>query len=184
MDSRRRVNSTVRCLLFEMKVISIVAIVVSLLSCVSGTATPMQTRPNFTGTWKIDRALSDAPALKDLDDLTYVISYTAPQMHVVRVIKEKKQAERTSELVYYTDGRGENISFLFGHDKWKSKTTWVEGTLVSKFPTDSRNYKETWSVSVDGNTLTVVTEITGNSFNRDRVRFESYRKVFTRASST
>jgi len=162
----------------KMKLISIVVILISLLCCASEAGTATADQPNFTGTWKIERALSDAPALRDVDKLTYVISYTAPEMRVVRFIKEKKQAERTSELVYYTDGRGEKISFLFGHDKWRSKTTWVGNTLVSKFPTDSRNYKETWSMSADGKMLTVVTEITGNAFNRDRVRPESYHKVF------
>jgi hypothetical protein len=165
----------------ENEVILAIAILISLLAWASETRTAAQAQPNFTGTWKIDRALSDAPALKDLDDLTYVISYAAPEMRVRRLIKEKKQAESTSELVYYTDGRGENISFLFGHRTWKSKTSWVGNTLVSKFRVDLSAYKETWSVSVDGKTLTVFTEIIGNASNRDWLRNitpTSYRKVF------
>jgi len=89
--------------------------------------------PDFTGVWKIDRDHSTAKVLRDLEDLTFVISQNSPELHVKRIIKEKKHKERVRELTYFTDGRGEKISFLFGSEKWDSKTKWIDNTLVSRF---------------------------------------------------
>lgn len=147
--------------------------------------------PDFTGTWKIDRDQSTAKALKDLEDLTFVISQNSPELHVKRIIKEKKHQERVRELTYFTDGRGEKISFLFGGEKWDSKTKWVDKTLVSRFTVTGyidtnmdfyyNDYKETWALSRDGNTLTITTEIAVRNvpnFYRNIFTAETYRKVF------
>jgi hypothetical protein len=123
--------------------------------------------PDFTGTWKVDRNLSSPRVVRDLEDLTLVVSQISLQLHVKRVIKEKKHKERVSEVTYYTDGRGEVISFLFGNEKVKSKTNWVDGTLVSRYRVSGfinsdvyyRDYTETWTLSDDGKTLTINTEI-------------------------
>ncbi len=144
--------------------------------------------PDFTGTWKIDPKLSNAPALKDLDDLTFVISYNSPELRVVRLIKEPKKKERKSEVIYYTDGRGEKTSFLFGGDRFNSKTTWEGNIMVSKFPVsnynpstsafDYRDYKDTWALTPDGLTLTVTTEIAVRNPSRNSGASQTYRKVF------
>src|SRR5438067_4312394 len=91
--------------------------------------------PDFSGTWKIDRTLSTAKALNYFDDLTFVISQNIPQLKVLRIVK-KGRKEKSDELTYYTDGRGEKISFLaggFGGQKFDSKTNWLGIKLVSKF---------------------------------------------------
>jgi hypothetical protein len=147
--------------------------------------------PDFTGTWEIDRDHSTAQALKDFDDLIFVILQNPPEFHVKRIIKEKKHRERISELTLFSDGRGEKISFLFGGEKWNSKTNWVGDTLVSRFTVAGyisassdfyyRDYQETWLLSQDRTTLTITTEITvrnvPNSY-RNIFRSETYNKVF------
>lgn len=67
--------------------------------------------PDFSGTWKLDHNLSTAK-WKDFD-LILVISQNPPVLNVKRIIK-KKHKESISDETYYTDGRGERISFLFG----------------------------------------------------------------------
>lgn len=144
--------------------------------------------PDFSGTWKLDPA---GKALKDLDDLTLVISQNSPELHVKRILKEKKHKERVSELTYFTDGRGEKISLLFGGEKWNSKTNWVGDTLVSRFSVTEyisatndfyyRDFKETRALSQGGNTLTITTEITVRNvpdFYRNIFTAETYRQVF------
>jgi hypothetical protein len=144
--------------------------------------------PDFTGTWKVDRNLS-SKSVKDLEDLTLVVSQTSFELRVKRVIKEKKHGERLSEVVYYTDGRGEVIPSLFSDEKLKSKTIWVGGNLVSRYRVSRfigndvyyQDCAETWTLSDDGKTLTVNTEIKpGNvpMLYRNILTPWSYHRVF------
>jgi hypothetical protein len=136
---------------------------------------------------------------------------------VKRIVTDKKQKERTDELIYYTDGRDGKISLLLSDygsvklnddDKWKSKTTLVGNTLVAKYTammwwgkgiedfTAHRyyvDYKETWALSEDGNTLTITTEATARSNDPEHPVYldpqslspvaKPYRKVFHRIPS-
>ena len=153
--------------------------------------------PDLSGTWRLDRDLSthegltEMDELNSVDELTFVISQTPPTLIVKRIAKEKKHKERVSELTYYTDGRGEKVSFLFSNEKFKSKTNWVDGALVSNFTLTRSfmnefyysDYKETWSLSKDGEVLTVTTEITVRnvpSLLRKTVTSRTRRKVFQR----
>ena len=152
--------------------------------------------PDFTGTWKIDRDLSTAKAVSDLDDLTFVISQKLAELHLKRIVKEKEHKELVSEVTYFTDGRGEKVSLLFGGEKWDAKTNWVNGTLVTKFTVTEYvstssdffylDYKETWALLQHGNTLVITTEKTVRNvpdFYRPSYPDETYRKVFHRAIS-
>ena len=116
---------------------------------------------DFSGTWKIDKTSSTYQRLNGFDDLTFVVTQTAQAVNVKRVIKQKNQKEKVNELTLYPDGRGEKVSLLMTNQKWDSKTTWVNGNLVTRFTvtvyesTSSDyiryDYKDTWSLSKDGN---------------------------------
>jgi hypothetical protein len=152
--------------------------------------------PDFTGTWKIDRDLSTPKAISDFDDLTLVVSQNNAELKVKRIIEDKKHKERVSEQAYFTDGRGEKVSLLFGTEKWNSKTNWVNDTIVCKFTVTEyisassdfyfADYKETWALLQHGNTLMITTEKTVRNvpdFYRRNFTDETYRKVFHRAIS-
>ena len=152
--------------------------------------------PDFSGTWKVDLDLSTPKATSDLDDLTFVISHNPPELHVKRIIKEKKHKERVSELTYLTNGRGEKVSLLSGGGSWDSTTNWINDTIVCKFTVTDYisatndfyhiDYKETWALSQHGNTLTITTEKTVRNvqdFYRNIYKDETYRRVFHRAIS-
>jgi len=148
---------------------------------------------DFSGNWKVDRKFSTYKHLQDLDDLTLVIAQNDNTVKVRRIIEEKKRKERVGEFTYYPDGRGEKVSLLFTNEEWNSKTNWVNGSLVSKFTVTQYesltsdfyyfDYTETWSLSKDTNTLTISTDVVVRNvpnFLRNRIRSESYRKVFHR----
>ncbi len=154
------------------------------------------TAPDFNGTWKIDRDLSTPKAISDFEDLTLVVAQNLPEFHVKRIIEDKKHKERVSEQTYFTDGRGEKVSLLFGSEKWNSKTNWVNDTLVCRFTVTEYiaassdyyhvDYKETWALLQHGNTLVITTEKTVRNvpdFYRRSFTDETYRKVFHRAIS-
>ena len=150
----------------------LIGLALSFSSAQSGSS--KSSAPDFSGTWKVDFSLSTA-RINFLDSLTFVISQKLPELRVKRMVTDKKQKERTDELIYHTDGRDGKISLLLSDDKWKSKTTLVGNTLVAKYTvmkwwgkgiedfTTHRyyvDYKETWALSEDGNTLTITTEAT------------------------
>jgi len=149
--------------------------------------------PDFSGTWKINRNTSTYSGLKDLEDLTFVITQHPPVLDVKRIIREKKHRERISELTYYTDGRGEKVSFLFSDQKWNSKTICVNSEIVSTFTVPQYesltsdftyyDYNEVWSLSRDGKLMTITTNIRVRNVPdslRSRIRNQTYQKVFRR----
>jgi hypothetical protein len=130
----------------------------------------------------------------ELDGLTLIISQNEPVLNVKRILKEKKHKERTSELTYYTDGRGEKTRLLLGGEKIDSKTLWIDGRLVSTFTVTEyisassefylRDYTESWELSEDGKVLTITTEIAVRNvphFYRNIFTPETYRRVFRKA---
>lgn len=149
--------------------------------------------PDFSGTWKIDRTLSTAKALNYFDDLIFVISQNLPQLKLKRIVK-KGSKEKFDELTYYTDGRGEKISFLaggFGGQKFHSETNLVGTKLVSKFTVTGyistnadfyyQDVTEIWELSNDGKTLTITTENNFRhvpDFYKRDYEPQTYRKVF------
>jgi len=175
-----------------MILISLLAIFV-MLPGFSSTDIPVAV-PDFTGTWKIDRELSSPRAMSDLDDLTLVVSQSLPELHVKRIIDEKKHKQRVSEQTYFTDGRGEKVSWLLSNEKLDSKTFWLKDSIVSKFTVTEcisttsdfyfADYKETWELLQHGNTLVITTEKTVRNvpdFYSPTYTGETYRKVFHRA---
>ena len=153
----------------------------------------IEAAPDFSGTWRIDRNLTTYEHLRDLEDLTFVVTQTESVVVVKRIIVEKKHKPRISELTYYPDGRGEKVSRLFNNQKFKSKTNWVNQTMVTKFTVSEYerltsdfyyfDFQETWSLSSDKKVLTISTEVAARNvpnFLRDVITSKSYRKVFRR----
>src|SRR4029453_7629705 len=66
--------------------------------------------PDLSGTWTLDIANSDlGQPRRDLlyDEMTLIILQNDPEVKITcKVVKNKK--ERSKELVYYSDGRGES----------------------------------------------------------------------------
>ena len=161
------------------------------LQLLQPTQSPIAAVPDFSGTWKIDKSQTTWEHLRDLDDLTFEISQDQSAVIVKRIITEKKHKPRVSELTYYPDGRGEKVSRLLSNLKFKSKTIWVNQTMVTKFTVSeyestSRDFyyfdfQETWSLSNDKKVLTISTEVAARNvprFLRNTITSNSYRKVF------
>ena len=82
----------------------------------SAAASVTQTKPDFSGTWKLDMSASNFGGPKsDLvyDALTLIIAHHDPELKITRKIFKKKR-EHSQELVYFTDSRGESNPTLDG----------------------------------------------------------------------
>jgi hypothetical protein len=124
-----------------------------------------QDKPNFSGTWKLDRTRGNyvsRASLKPEDDLMLVISHAEPEIKVIRKFIKGGQ-KQIQDLTYYSDCRGEVGYTFIDRKKSKSKTEWEGAAIVSRFsvPLESTsredtyvNVTESWVLSDDGKTLT------------------------------
>jgi hypothetical protein len=100
-----------------------------------------KTKPDFTGTWLLDRKKSNAGA-STKPDQPLKIAHRDPELRITHIVESIGQATAL-DLVYYTDGRGEtNPATIFlspgtdmnrpGHDKdvSRSKSTWTRNKLI------------------------------------------------------
>ena len=129
-------------------------------------------RPDFSGTWELDKAKSDFGLFRDRPiskaDSTLVIAHKEPELKITRTLKLNGQQE-VKVFTYYTDGRGEANPATVGAGEVKSKTKW-DGEKVSanaKMTWPGQNgaagaemdVTQKWQVSSDGKGLTNTTAL-------------------------
>ncbi|MET0624661.1 MAG: hypothetical protein ABW250_16910 [Pyrinomonadaceae bacterium] len=124
-------------------------------------------RPDFSGTWELDRSKSDFGLFRDRPiskaESTLVVEHKDPELKITRTLRLGGQQE-TKQFAYYTDGRGETNPAAIGAGEVKSKTKW-DGDRVaaqSKLVWPGRDgaagaevdVTQRWQVSSDGKSLT------------------------------
>lgn len=128
-------------------------------------------RFDLTGRWGLDRSKSDfgpfanSPVVKA--EVTLVVAHADPELKISR--RETRDGrERTTELAYYTDGRGELNPSTLGRVGVKSETRWdgdrivATSTLKRRGADGEESTLETtdrWQLSGDGRLLTQTTSI-------------------------
>ncbi len=137
------------------------AIVAALSVTAFATSMIAQTKPNFSGTWKLNVAKSDYGPLPAPDSRTDVITHNEPTMKI-DVDQKGGQGDFTGTINYTTDGK-ENVNHL-GPREIKSTLAWEGSNLVvnSKLEVNDAEItiKSVWTLSEDGKTLTQNAHIT------------------------
>jgi len=113
------------------------AIVTALFVTAFATSMIAQSKPNFSGTWKLNLAKSDFGPLPAPDSRTDVIDHNDPTMKI-NTSQSGGQGDMTATLTYTTDGKEAKLMF---ND--------AEVTI-----------KSVWTLSEDGKTLTQDSHIT------------------------
>jgi hypothetical protein len=130
-------------------IFTVVAFVGSLASLAA------QSKPNFTGTWKLNVAKSDFGVLPPSNGRTDVIDHQEPNLKD-SVSDDGAQGQQNYTLSMTTDGK-EAINKPGGLDM-KSVATWDANKLVVntklQFQGSDVAIKTSWSMSDDGKTLT------------------------------
>ena len=140
-------------------------------------------RPDFSGTWKLDKEKSDVGAEERngrfrggmFDSL--VIEHKDPELIIKRKMNLPSGEERTTQSKYTTDGK-DNTNEGFRGMTSKSKTHWEGDKLVTEStretPRGTIETKEVRSLSADGKTMTV--ESTTKGGPREGTRKLVYNK--------
>jgi hypothetical protein len=128
-------------------------------------------RADLTGRWALDKSKSDfgpfenSPVVKA--EVTLAIAHADPELKISR--RETRDGrELTTELAYYTDGRGELNPSTLGRVGVKSETRWDGGKIVATSTLKRRaangevstlDTTDKWQLSGDGRVLTQTTSI-------------------------
>lgn len=128
-----------------------------------------QKKPNFSGTWEMDKAKSQLRLQSQLEHLVMVIEHQEPKL---KVTVTEKHAPPTGERNYVLQltADGSEISSTLGQGTipQSSRTSWEAAKLVTKWnqanestpmsgPQRGRGLPktETWTLAEDGKTLTI-----------------------------
>jgi hypothetical protein len=120
-----------------------------------------QSKPDFSGTWKLDTARSNFGALPAPQSSTLKIEHKEPTFKMVS-ITVGDSGERTYELSFTTDGK-ECTNFV-GNIELKSVAKWDGNvlTMEHKAAGGEVTVKDQWALSEDGKTLTVTRQWSGS----------------------
>lgn len=138
------------------------SVLTSALLFVAGAAVFAQGgKPDFTGTWNLDKEKSEMGGGpgggQRMVSPSMTIEHKDPQLTIKRKF-EFQGEERTQELKLTTDGKP-NTNEGFRGRSIKSKTHWEGDKLVTEStretPQGTMETKEVYSLSDDGKTLTV-----------------------------
>jgi len=114
-----------------------------------------QSKPNFSGTWKLNVSKSDFGPIPGADSQTNVIEHNDPVLKE-SVSAENAQGKQNFVLTYTTDGK--EVMNKQGPRDIKSTVLWEGSNLVvnSKFSLGDNDVtvKSVWTLSADGKTLT------------------------------
>ena len=123
----------------------------------------VQSRPDLSGTWVLDKSKIDPKGADDdlvQDGMTLIVLHRDPEIKITRKFRSKKK-DHVQEIVFYSDGRGETNPIRIGTGRIKSRTTWEDNKLVSSSLWRSqtergvreRKVVNSWELSPDGKTL-------------------------------
>ena len=114
-----------------------------------------QSKPDFSGTWKLNVEKSDFGPLPTPTSRVDVIQHADPSLKDA-VTAEAAQGKQNYTASYTTDGK--EVTNKMGPREMKSTATWDAATLVvnskTSFNDNEVTIKSVWSLSADGKTLT------------------------------
>ncbi len=143
-------------------------------------------RPDFSGTWELDRSKSDFGVFWDRPlaktDATLVVAHRDPELKMTRTLRLNGR-EETKEFSYYTDGRGETNPSTMAGAPVKTRTGWEREAAVArgrltrpgKEGSVEVEVTESWQLSGGGRTLTHRASVKGE-FGEEAVRLV-YRRA-------
>jgi hypothetical protein len=153
-----------------MKSRTIAGLMIAAIVCVCATIASAQTKPDFSGTWKMNREKSKF-AGGGPDSLLIKIDHKEPAF-VENWTVSTPDGERSFQAKYTTDGT-ETEQEVMGRTA-KTSAKWEGDALVIEFKSEGGFFKRKLTLSADGKTITkMVTQSPSNGEQtEDTVVFE------------
>jgi hypothetical protein len=127
-----------------------------------------QTKPNVSGTWKMNRAKSTF-ASGGPEGITITFEQKEQTLREVFIIVRPEGGERTLNLTYTIDGKpGVN---KFEGNEINTVASWEGASLVIVFKRDDGSFTRKFTMSEDGKTMTIAVRQTGPRGDNDDTVF-------------
>jgi hypothetical protein len=128
-----------------------------------------QSKPNFSGTWKLNGSKSDYGPMPAPEKYISKIKHEDPKLEISSDVSGQ-QGEYTAETKYTTDGK--ECANTIRNFSMKSTLKWDGDALTFDSKADFNGneilFKDKWSVSTDGKTLTIDRHITAPQGDLDQ----------------
>jgi len=145
------------------------AIIAALSVTAFATSMFAQTKPNFSGTWKLNVAKSDFGPLPAPDSRTDVITHNEPTIKI-DVDSKGGQGDFAGTINYTTDGK-ECVNHMGEGNEIKTKLTWdgddLVGDSAGSYEGNDFTAKDRWTLSDGGKTMTVTRHISAGGSDFD-----------------
>ena len=152
-----------------MKLRNIAALMIAAIVCLCASIAAAQTKPDFSGSWKMNREKSKFER-GGPDNLLIKIDHKEPAF-VEDWKMSTPNGERAFQAKYTTDGK-ETEQEVMGRTA-KTSAKWDDDGLVIEFKTENGFFKRKITLSADGKTITkVVTQSGDNGQTEDTVVLE------------
>jgi hypothetical protein len=152
-----------------MKLRNIAALMIAAIVCLCASIAAAQTKPDFSGSWKMNREKSKFER-GGPDNLLIKIDHKEPAF-VEDWKMSTPNGERAFQAKYTTDGK-ETEQEVMGRTA-KTSAKWDGDALVIEFKTENGFFKRKITLSADGKTITkVVTQSGDNGQTEDTVVLE------------
>jgi len=111
-----------------------------------------QKKPDFSGRWELDAAKSQLRPTK-WNSLAMVIEHREPKLSINMILKYPQGPDYTYQIPLTTNGGEAAVDM--GKNTRSYRAAWAGANLALKWNEEGER-KETWTLSQDGRTLTIV----------------------------
>ena len=119
-------------------------------------ATAASAKPNFSGTWRLNKVKSNYGPVSAPNRMERKIVHEDPVLKMT-IVQANDEGERTLEQVYRTDG-SESVNRV-GNREVMSTAKWDGPVLVISSERGDFAQSERWTLSEDGQVLTLVNRV-------------------------
>jgi hypothetical protein len=120
-----------------------------------------QTKPDFSGVWKMNREKSKFPAFLPMENIRDVVSkieHKEPNFSESMTITGV-DGDRTAEVKYTTDGKETTMKLPYLTGPVKATVKWEGDALTIEGKAEEFNVRGKYTLSADGKTLTKTSHI-------------------------
>jgi hypothetical protein len=135
-----------------MKTRTSAALMVAAIGCLCASIAGAQTKPNFSGTWKMNREKSKAETLDKFRSIIAKIEHNEPHFSE-SITLTHDGGDLTAEGNYTTDGKESEAQSTSGALKATAK--WEGDALIVEWKNEGIHVRRKYILAADGKTLTV-----------------------------
>jgi hypothetical protein len=133
------------------------ALMIAASFCFCSSIIAAQTKPNFSGVWKMNREKSKFPAMfpamGNIRDVVSKIEHKEPNFSESMTITGV-DGDRTVEVKYTTDGKETTMKLPYLTGSVKATAKWEGDALTVEGKAEEFNVRGKYTLSADGKTLT------------------------------